>query len=70
MPGGVFWFCPFHAPRLMSEPVTGPPSWLVRTFVVLAILGVLLEIATYSGVFGGGLDSVSSSVETNNVGNP
>jgi len=54
----------------MSEPVSGPPSWLVRTFVVLAILGVLVEIATYSGVFGGGLESVPSSVETNNGGIP
>lgn len=54
----------------MSEPVSGPPSWLVRTFVVLAILAVLVEIATYAGVFGGGLESVSRSVETSNGGSP
>lgn len=54
----------------MSEPVTESPSWLVRTLVVLAILGVLVEIATYSGVFGGGLDSVSSAVEPHNGANP
>jgi hypothetical protein len=40
----------------MSEPVSGPPPWLVRTFVVLAILATLVEVATYSGVFGGGLE--------------
>lgn len=55
----------------MTEPVTGPPAWLVRTFVVLAILAVLIEVATYAGVFGGGLDSRSSVVETTkNGGNP
>ncbi len=55
----------------MSEPVTGPPSWLVRTFVVLAILAVLVEIATYAGVFGGGLASEPNAVETTkNGGNP
>jgi hypothetical protein len=54
----------------MSEPVSGPPSWLVRTFVVLAILAVLVEIATYAGVFGGGLASDSGSVETSNGESP
>lgn len=55
----------------MSEPVSGPPPWLVRTFVVLAVLATLVEIATYSGVFGGGLASRSSAEEaTHNGGTP
>lgn len=52
----------------MPEPVSGPPPWLVRTFVVLAVLATLLEIATYSGVFGGGLASRSSAVDTTRAG--
>lgn len=55
----------------MSDPVSGPPAWLVRTFVVLAILAVLIEVATYAGVFGGGLDADPPKVEaTKNGGNP
>jgi len=54
----------------MSEPVSGPPPWLVRTFVVLAILATLVEVATYSGVFGGGLEPTRSADATKNGGNP
>ncbi len=36
-----------------EPPVTGPPTWLVRTFVVLAIVGLLVEVAVYAGAFGG-----------------
>jgi hypothetical protein len=54
----------------MSAPVSGPPPWLVRTFVVLAIVGLLLEVATYAGVFGGGLDAGSVVEGTKNGGNP
>lgn len=53
----------------MSEPVSGPPPWLVRTLVVLAILATLVEIATYSGVFGGGIQSRSAPA-TSSDGSP
>jgi hypothetical protein len=54
----------------MPEPVVGPPRWLVRLFVALAILAVLVEIATYAGVFGGGLESRPVPGATKNGGPP
>jgi hypothetical protein len=33
----------------MPEPISGPPKWLVRTFLGLAILALCIEAAVYAG---------------------
>jgi hypothetical protein len=44
---------PGGEPQRGEPPVTGPPVWLVRTFVALAVLGLLVEVAVYAGAIGG-----------------
>jgi hypothetical protein len=45
---------PSPAPVGPSAPL-GPPRWAVRLMVTLAALALVLEVLTYSGVFGGRL---------------
>jgi hypothetical protein len=41
------------APSTMTEPISGPPRWLVRTLVTLAVLALFVEFALYAGaIFG------------------
>jgi hypothetical protein len=33
---------------MSSPPVSGPPPWIVRTLLVLAVLALLVEAAVYA----------------------
>jgi len=38
----------------MNAPISGPPRWLVRTLVTLAVLALLVEFGVYArAIFGG-----------------